>query len=145
MKNLARAITEKDIDDILAMPDVNERVEKYMEDAEKFRELIKKQARTEGNAVIIDLRGINLIYAGNRFLIYTMFPEQNVSIWIVDGRDKGNIPITVGYSIINRTATVDIGSLMLHYGGGGHKQVGTCQVPHDDADKIIAEIVEKLK
>jgi nanoRNase/pAp phosphatase (c-di-AMP/oligoRNAs hydrolase) len=145
MKNLAVAITEKDIDDILATPDVNERVEKYLEDAEKFREFIKQYARTEGNAIIVDLRGVNLIYAGNRFLIYTMFPEQNVSLWIVDGRDKGNIPITVGYSIINRTATADIGSLMLHYGGGGHHQVGTCQVPHDDADKIIAEIIDKLK
>jgi nanoRNase/pAp phosphatase (c-di-AMP/oligoRNAs hydrolase) len=145
MKELARAITEKDIDDILAMPDVNERVEKYLEDSALFHELIKKYARTEGNAIIVDLRGVDLIYAGNRFIIYTMFPEQNVSLWIVDGREKGNIPITVGYSIINRSATVDIGSLMLYYGGGGHHQVGTCQVPHDDADKIIAEIIDKVK
>jgi nanoRNase/pAp phosphatase (c-di-AMP/oligoRNAs hydrolase) len=66
-------------------------------------------------------------------------------MWIVDGRNKVNVAVTVGYSIINRTATVDVGALLLYYGGGGHKQVGTCQVPYDDADKIIAEILEKLK
>jgi nanoRNase/pAp phosphatase (c-di-AMP/oligoRNAs hydrolase) len=74
-----------------------------------------------------------------------MFPEQNISIWIVDGRSKANVAITVGYSIVNRSATVDVGSLMLHYGGGGHHQVGTCQVSYSDADKILAEIIEKVK
>jgi len=145
MKELARACCEKSIEDIITMPDVKERVEVYREQAELFREMVKTHVKIEGNALLIDLRGVETIYAGNRFLIYTLYPEQNISLWIVDGRNKANAAITVGYSIINRSATVDVGSLMLHYGGGGHHQVGTCQVAYADADKAIAEILEKVK
>jgi nanoRNase/pAp phosphatase (c-di-AMP/oligoRNAs hydrolase) len=145
MKELARACSEKDIDEIMAMPDVKERLEVYREQDKLFRDMIGKYAKVDGNAVVVDLRGVDPIYAGNRFLIYTLFPEQNISVWIVDGREKANAAITVGFSIINRSATVDVGSLMLSYGGGGHHQVGTCQVPYADADKIMAEIIAKVK
>jgi nanoRNase/pAp phosphatase (c-di-AMP/oligoRNAs hydrolase) len=77
-------------------------------------------------------------------LLYTIFPEQNISMWVVDGRNKINVAITIGHSILNRTSKVDVGSLLLYYGGGGHKQVGSCQVSYDEADKIIAEILEKI-
>ena len=145
MKVLARACAEKDIDEILIMPDVKERVDVYKEQTALFHEMLQKLAKVEGNAVLVDLRGVDIIHAGNRFLIYTLFPDQNMSIWVVDGLDKTKAVITVGYSIINRSATVNVGSLMLHYGGGGHDKVGTCQVPYADADKIIAEIIEKVK
>jgi nanoRNase/pAp phosphatase (c-di-AMP/oligoRNAs hydrolase) len=145
MKELAKACSEKNIEEILAMPDVKERLDLYFEQTALFKEMVSKCSKTVGNALVVDLRNVETIYAGNRFLIYTLFPDQNVSIWIVDGRNKSNVAITVGYSIVNRTATVDIGSLLLSYGGGGHRQVGTCQVAYDGADKIIAEIVEKVK
>jgi nanoRNase/pAp phosphatase (c-di-AMP/oligoRNAs hydrolase) len=77
--------------------------------------------------------------------MYTMYPDQNISIWIVDGKNKQNCAITVGYSIINRSATVDVGSMLLKYGGGGHTQVGTCQVPYDEAETVIADIIAKCK
>jgi nanoRNase/pAp phosphatase (c-di-AMP/oligoRNAs hydrolase) len=85
-----------------------------------------------------------MIHTGNRFYLYTQYPEQNISMWIVDGRNKVNVAITVGHSIINRSSKVDVGSLLLTYGGGGHRQVGTCQVPYADADRIIEEIKEKI-
>jgi len=145
MKELAPILAEKDIDEILDLPDVQERIEVYKEQHDLFCEMIKKYAKPVGNAIYADLRGVDPIYAGNRFLIYTLFPEQNISLWVVDGVLKANVAITVGYSIINRSAKVDVGSLMLHYGGGGHTQVGTCQVPYADADRIIAEVLEKIK
>jgi nanoRNase/pAp phosphatase (c-di-AMP/oligoRNAs hydrolase) len=145
MQKLAKACAEKPIEDILNMPDVKERLLFYFEQTNIFKEMIHNHAKPMGNVLLVDLRNIETIYAGNRFYIYTLFPDQNISVWIVDGLNKTNVAITVGYSIINRSATVDIGSLLLQYGGGGHKQVGTCQVPYDDADKIIAEILEKVK
>jgi nanoRNase/pAp phosphatase (c-di-AMP/oligoRNAs hydrolase) len=144
MKELARACSEYSIEEILDMPDVKERLEVYHEQTALFKDMIAKYARVEGKAVLVDLRGVDTIYAGNRFLIYTLYPAQNISLWIVDGRNKANVAITVGYSVINRTSTVDVGSLLLHYGGGGHHQVGTCQIPYEDADRIIAEIVGKV-
>jgi len=145
MTILAKACSEKNIYEILAMPDVKERLDLYFEQRDLFTEMVKKVTKTDGNVLIVDMRGVDTIYAGNRFLIYTLFPNQNISLWIVDGRNKSNVAITVGHSIINRTSTVDVGSLLLFYGGGGHKQVGTCQVSYDDADRIIAEILVKIK
>jgi nanoRNase/pAp phosphatase (c-di-AMP/oligoRNAs hydrolase) len=107
--------------------------------------MLRKYSKIDKNVIFTDLRGVETIYAGNRFLIYTFFPEQNISVWVIDGRAKQNVAITVGYSIITRTATVDVGSMVLKYGGGGHRQVGTCQVDYADADKVIQEIVDKCK
>jgi nanoRNase/pAp phosphatase (c-di-AMP/oligoRNAs hydrolase) len=145
MEKLAKACSEKHIDEIMDMPDVKERLEVYWEQADVFRDMLAKHSKVDGNVVFIDLRGIDPINAGNRFMVYTMFPEQNISVWVIDGRNKVNVSVTVGYSIINKSATVDVGSLMLSYGGGGHHQVGTCQVPYEDADRVIAEVLEKVK
>ena len=145
MTSLAKACSEKDIHEILEMPDVKERLELYFQQKDLFTEMVKSHAQVIGNIIKVDLRDVETIYAGNRFIIYTLYPQQNISIWIVDGRNKSNVAITVGHSIINRTSTTDVGSMLLFYGGGGHKQVGTCQVTYDDADRIITEITEKAK
>jgi len=145
MTSLAKACSEMSIYDILAMPDVKERLDLYYQQKDIFTEMVKSHAKVYGNVVRVDLRDIETIYAGNRFIIYTLFPEQNISVWIVDGRNKSNVAITVGHSIVNRTSTVDVGSLLLKYGGGGHKQVGTCQITYEDADRIIQEIMDRVK
>jgi nanoRNase/pAp phosphatase (c-di-AMP/oligoRNAs hydrolase) len=107
--------------------------------------MVKKHSRVDGNVLVTDLRGVDTIYTSNRFTIYSVFPEPNVSLWVTDGKAKINVMISCGYSVVNRTCTADVGALMLKYGGGGHKQVGTCQVAFDDADAIVAEIVKGLK
>jgi nanoRNase/pAp phosphatase (c-di-AMP/oligoRNAs hydrolase) len=144
MENLIDACARQTIEEILKNPDVEERVKLYFEQDALFREMLTAHTQLDGNVIITDLRGVEPIYTGNRFLIYSLYPEQNVSAWIVDGRDKQNCPIAVGYSVLNRTCKTDIGSLMLKYGGGGHFQVGTCQIPYEDAEHVIAEIVEQL-
>jgi nanoRNase/pAp phosphatase (c-di-AMP/oligoRNAs hydrolase) len=145
MKELARSCASKNIEEIMTMPNVMEREKAYFEQEKLFREMLEKYVKVDKNVIIADLRGVDPIHAGNRFLMYTIFPEQNISVWIVDGRNKQNCAITVGYSIINRSATVDVGSLLLKYGGGGHAQVGTCQVPYEEAENAIAGIVESCK
>ena len=145
METLIDACAEQTIDQILLNPDVQERVKLYFEQNALFKDMLEKHTRVDGNVIITDLRNIETIYTGNRFLIYSMFPKQNISIWVVDGRDKKNVSIAVGHSILNRTCFTDVGELMLKYGGGGHFQVGTCQVPYDDADKVITELVETMK
>jgi len=145
MKELASACATKNIEEILAMPDVMEREKIYFEEEESFREMLKKYSRVDGNVIVTDLRSVEPIHAGNRFLIYTIHPEQNISVWIIDGKARKNCPITVGHSIINRSSTLDVGSMLLKFGGGGHRQVGTCQVSYEDADKAFADIVNLCK
>ena len=144
MENLIDACATQNIDEILSNPDVAERVKLYFEQDALFREMLKEHTRTDGNAIITDLRGVETIYTGNRFLIYSLFPDQNISIWAVDGRGKQNCPIAVGHSVLNRTSKTNVGALMLKYGGGGHFQVGTCQVPYEEADRVIGEMVAKM-
>ena len=145
MKELALACATKPIEEIMAMEDVIERVKVYYEQEKLFKDMIEKHAKADGHVIVVDLRGIETIHAGNRFLMYTMFPEQNISVWVVDGKNKQNCAITVGHSIINRSSKVNVGSMVLNYGGGGHDQVGTCQVPYSEADRIIAEVVKQCQ
>jgi len=131
-------------EEILAQPDVQERIAVYQEQTEKFKEMVEKHTKIEGNVILTDLRGVTPIYTGNRFLIYSMYPEQNISAWIVSGREGQGCSAAVGYSILNRTATLDVGSLMLKYGGGGHKKVGTCQFSNENMDKELPKMLEEL-
>ncbi|MDR2109042.1 MAG: exopolyphosphatase [Coriobacteriales bacterium] len=145
MEELIDYIASHDIQDILAVPDVAERVTMYFEQDKLFREMVAQHTRIEGNVIVTDLRGVETIYTGNRFLVYSLYPEQNISLWVVDGRGKLNAPIAVGHSVVNRSSKTNVGKLMLRYGGGGHPQVGTCQVDYADADRVIAEIVEQAR
>lgn len=142
---LIEACRTNTIEQILENPDVQERIVMYNAQDKLFRDMVRKVTRIEGNVIVSDVRGVDPIYTGNRFVIYEMFPNQNISVWIVDGRAKVNCSIAVGHSVLNRTSKTNVGSLMLHYGGGGHPQVGTCQVAFEDADSVIAEIIEQLK
>ena len=100
--------------------------------------------RVEGNVIISDLRGVDPIYSGNRFMIYSMYPEQNISCWIVNGKGGKGCSAAVGYSILNKTSDVNVGSLMLKYGGGGHKAVGTCQFSDENMDTELPKMLDEL-
>lgn len=133
------------IEEILRIPDVVERVKRYVEQTDLYKQMILKHTRVDGNVIVTDLRGEDVIYSGNRFLIYSLYPEQNISVWLIDGRNKQNCVYAVGHSIINRSSKTDVGSLMLKYGGGGHKAVGTCQVPNEKAESVLNELVSAIK
>ena len=134
----------KTVQEILEIPDIKERTVRYFEQDKLFRKMLLENSRMEGNVVVLDLREQDEIYTGNRFLLYSLFPDANISMQIMWGFRRQNIVITCGYSILNHTASADVGSLMLKYSGGGHKRAGTCQVPSDKADDIIKEISEAL-
>ena len=144
MKRLPGLLRTKSIEEILNLPDFQERVKLYHEENVKYEQLITKAAIIKGNAIVIDLRDCEPIPAGNRFLEYVLYPEQNISLRIVDGKKKEFAMISVGHSIINRTSTIDVGTLVLKYGGGGHKRVGTCQVSYENVDQVVDEILNVI-
>lgn len=144
MEKLIDSCRTMSAEEILALPDVKERVEVYHEQTEKFMEMVKKYTTTDGNLILSDLRGVDPIYSGNRFLIYSMYPEQNISAWIVSGRGGKGCSAAVGYSILNRSCTIDVGSLMLKYNGGGHKKVGTCQFSDENMDTDLPKMLKEL-
>ncbi len=144
MKKLPEYLRSKTAEEILALPDFQERVQVYHEETSKYKALLARTTRIEGDAILIDFRGIAENPVGNRFMEYVLYPEQNISVRIVDGRDKQFAMISVGHSILDRTSLVDVGSMVLKYGGGGHKQVGTCQVEYDDVDRIVGEMLQVI-
>ncbi len=131
--------------EILALPDVKERTDRYFAQDKLFREMIRARSALHGNVLVTDLREQEEIFSGNRFIPYALYPACNVSIQVMWGFKKQNIVFTVGHSITNRTCKSNIGSLMLRYGGGGHAQVGTCQIAVDKADATLGELVEALR
>lgn len=145
MEKLVDLCAHMTVGEILEDPDIKQRVERYFELDRTFQEMLQQYTRTDGNVIVTDLRGVDQIYPGNRFMIYALYPEQDVSLWIVDGFQKQNCAIACGHSILNKTCETHVGHLMRQYGGGGHGAAGTCQVPYADADRIIQEIVESFK
>lgn len=133
-----------DIDEILAQPDIAERTELYFEQAEKFIDMVKAHTVLRDKVIISDLRGVEPIYAGNRFLIYSLYPEGNLSAWIVSGKGGHGCSAAVGHSVLNRSSKVDVGRLMLKYGGGGHTKVGTCQFPDETMEERLPALLEEL-
>ncbi|MFW5837973.1 MAG: exopolyphosphatase [Desulfovibrionaceae bacterium] len=144
MENLIEYCRTLPIEDILAQEDVAERIDLYFDRQFQYREMLEKTATQQGNVLVVDFRELDEIAPGNRFAMYSMYPECNVSIQVMWGRQKQNVVFAVGKSITNRSNQVDIGSLLLKHGGGGHPQVGTCQAPEDEADQVLVELVNAL-
>ncbi len=142
MKRLPDLLRTMSIEQILATPDFQERILAYHEETARYQALLAEHTRIEGDAIVIDFRGVAEMPVGNRFLEYVLYPEQNISIRIVDGKQNGFAMISVGHSIINSTCRVDVGSLVLQYGGGGHRQVGTCQVAYERVDAVVREMLQ---
>lgn len=145
MEKLVDLCSEATAEEVLADPDVQERVKRYFELDKQFKAMLLEHTKTDGNVIITDIRNVDPIYPGNRFLIYALFPEQNISLWVVDGFRKQNCSIACGHSIINKTSNTHVGHLMREFNGGGHQAAGTCQVSYEDAEATIAKIVETMK
>ncbi|GID28554.1 exopolyphosphatase [Paractinoplanes brasiliensis] len=144
MQLIDACIQHNDVREILALPDVAERADLYRAQHDLFVEQLKRVSHVEGDVVVVDLRNEDVIHAGNRFMVYALFPEARVSVHIIWGRQKLNTVFACGKSILDRTSPVDVGEVMLRYGGGGHIAAGTCQVPHEDSERVEREIVEAL-
>jgi nanoRNase/pAp phosphatase (c-di-AMP/oligoRNAs hydrolase) len=144
MEDLIGYIRTMPVDEILEQPDVAERVERYFMQETHFRNMLLERITIHGNVIVLDTRGMDEVPPGNRFTMYSLFPECNASIQVLRGRSQQNTVLSVGHSILNRTCRSNVGRLMLRYGGGGHFQVGTCQVANHLADEVIAELLEEL-
>lgn len=144
MMDLIKYCRDHGIDEILQLPDVKERVDLYFEHAEKAKEQIQRCATVHKNLVVLDLRNEETIWATNRFMIYALFPEQNISIHVMWGVQKQNTVFATGKSIVNRTSKTNVGELMLHYGGGGHENAGTCQIANDQADVVLQKLIARI-
>ncbi len=145
MLDMIQYCRTKSVEEILRVSDVRERVDRYLDQQDLFEEMLRRCCEVHNNVIVTNLLNEETIYAGNRFLVYALFPDQNIEVRVMWGKDKQNVVFTCGHSILNRTSNTDVGSLMLHYGGGGHRKVGTCQVPVADWERILGEIVGRME
>ena len=136
---------KRDIEAILAQPQVSERVERMRSQDARFREITLAHSRLDGNVIVTDFRGLAPVPIGNRFLVYTLFPAANVSLRVHAGPRPDTVAVAVGHAIFNRTSRTNVGFLMSRYGGGGHRGAGTCLVPAGRADELIAEMVAVMR
>ena len=144
MKDLIGYCERRPVDEILVLPDVKERVDVYFKLEELCKSQIRRCAATHGDLMVLDLRSEDMIYPGNRFLIYALYPNCAISMHVLWGRQKQNVVFAVGKSIFNRSSKVNIGELMLRHGGGGHSNAGTCQVEVDRAEGVLEELTREF-
>lgn len=142
--NMVNWIKTHTLEEILEIPEVKEKCDHFLDELVKFGELLKKHSRLDGNVIVTDFRDLDRTPIGNRFLIYTLFPEGNISFRIFKGK-TGDMVAALGHNIFKRDCNTDIGTLLSEYGGGGHKGAGTVQIPIGQADAKFREIIEKLK
>ncbi len=143
MMELIDYCVDHSIEQVIQLPDVKERVDLYFEQQELFKEQLKKVTRIEGKVAVIDLRDLETIYAGNRFMVYAMWPETEISVHVAWGFRKQNTAVMIGKSIVNRASKFNIGELCLSY-GGGHANAGTCQLENDIIDAELPIIIDRL-
>ncbi len=144
MMQLIERCRDHTIEQVLALPDVKERVDLYNEHREQFAAQLRRCTSVHRKLALIDLRDEEVIYAGNRFAVYAMFPNCDVSAHVLWGMKQQNTVFAIGKSILDRGSPVDVGALCLSYGGGGHHAAGTCQVSNDRAETVKAELIEVL-
>jgi len=132
------------IEEVLSLADVKERVGVYVEHEPRAREQIRRCSTVHNKLVVLDLRNEQTIWACNRFMIYALFPETNISIHVIPGVNNQNTVFATGKSILDRTSKTDVGALMLAYGGGGHEAAGTCQIDNEKADSVLRELIAKI-
>ncbi|GBG03690.1 exopolyphosphatase [Azospira sp. I13] len=144
MMDLIQYCRNHGIDDILQLPDVKERVELYFDQAAKAKEQILRCSTVHKNLVVLDLRNEETIWATNRFMIYALFPQTNISIHVMWGVQKQNTVFATGKSILDRGSKTNVGELMLEYGGGGHHAAGTCQVDNDKAAATLQALIARI-
>ena len=149
MMQLIDDCRERTIEEVLTLPDVRERIELYREHQDRFvaqirrcTTLVPAAGPAHGSIAVLDLRREEVIYAGNRFMIYALFPECELSIHVIWGLKQQNTVLAVGKSILNRSCKAKVGDLLLAYGGGGHDAAGTCQIANESADRVLKEIIE---
>ena len=133
------------IEEIIELPDVKERIELYFRYEDEFKRMIQVNARVYDDIVVVDLRDVEPILPGNRFVVYALYPEVKISIQVMWGLKQQNTVFTVGKSILNRESDANIGEVMLRFGGGGHKNAGTCQVDNDKAEELLIQVISQLK
>lgn len=133
-----------DINDILALPDVKERVDLYREHQPKAKQQIERCARLHKNLIVLDLRNEDVIYAGNRFVVYALFQHCNISLHAMWGKGQKNTVFAIGKSILNKTSKTSVGTLCLEYGGGGHDAAGTCQIGNDRSDEVLDTLIKRI-
>ena len=144
MMDLIDYCIDHDIEDIMKLPDVVERTELYKSYEDKFRMQLEDCSIMYNNLIVLDLRDEDVIYPGNRFIMYAVNPEINISIHVLNGFKNQNTVFAIGKSIVNRNSNTNIGELCLKYGGGGHHAAGTCQIDNDKAEEVLEELIEKI-
>jgi nanoRNase/pAp phosphatase (c-di-AMP/oligoRNAs hydrolase) len=144
MMELIDYCTNHTIDEFLALPDVKERVDMYFEQQELFKQQLKDTIVIHDKVGVIDLRPLETIYTGNRFMVYALYPEIEISVHVAWGFKKQNTAVMIGKSIVNKAGTIDIRQLCLDYGGGGHPNAGTCQLDNDKVDAMLPDIIAVL-
>lgn len=144
MMDLIEYCKNHTIEQILELPDVKERVELFFKYEKEFKEQLERCTKLYGNVAVVDLRHEQIIYPGNRFMVYAMHPDVNISIHVIWGVKQQNTVFAVGKSIFNRSSEINIGEVMLKRGGGGHMAAGTCQIPNETTTEELIKLIDEL-
>ena len=145
MEDMIEYCQTKTVEEILQVSDVTERTNRYFEHQKVFSDMLRRTCKIDGNVIVTNLLNEEVIYCGNRFLVYALYPEQNIEVRLIWGKEKQSVFLNCGHSILNRTSKTNVGDLMLKFDGGGHDKVGSCQIKTDEWEQAFEKVVNSIK
>ncbi|MFZ0240766.1 MAG: exopolyphosphatase [Desulfobacterales bacterium] len=142
---LVALLRHSNVRQVLSDPAVRLRCDRLIVENAIYRRLLEENTRVQGQVAVTDFRGLEKAPTGNRFLVYSLFPEAFAHIRIrYDAKDPGKVAVNVGHSIFNRTCRVNVGLLLSRFEGGGHPGAGACRFHAAKAGEYIPQIIASL-
>ena len=143
--SLVAMLADQDVETILSQPEVHRRTQQVIQNNREYKTLLSRHTVMQGPVSITDFRDLDKMPDGNRFLVYSMFPESTVNVKIgFEDPNRARVVVKVGHSILNRNCRVNVGHLLSQFEGGGHRGAGACRFDLAKADDFIPKIVNAL-
>jgi len=142
---LVELLRTRTMDEIMTDADVKRRCQIVVDENRTYRDYLRQYTEVKGVVAVTDFRPLEETPRGNRFLVYSMFPETVVQMKIrLADRERDKVIVSLGHSIFNRNCRVNVGALLSDYHGGGHPGAGSCSFHVRHSDAYIDALLEAL-
>jgi len=142
---LVDLLRKLEIDKVLDDPEVKEQCKAVIKQNRQYKGILIKNTRLKEHVSITDFRSFDKTPIGNRFLVYSLFPEVVVSVKIhYENDSKEKVSVSVGHNIFNQNCNVNVGLMLSRFEGGGHRSAGSCTFHASKSDIYIPEILDIL-
>ncbi len=134
------------VEQVMEDEEVRVRYSAVLEKDRIYSSILKEHTEVLKNISVTDFRALEIEPKGNRFLVYSLFPDILVDVKIrYNKNDRTRIVLSMGQNIFKKGNRINLGEIASLYDGGGHRGAGSCSFPVSEAEETIRKITEVLE